>query len=284
MRKLTIRAGCLSYLAASRVNSRPGDGGPQAQRSSPRVRGCRSRIGGGSSISRRAAAQLPPPKTAAAHARGTQGPAASWTSADRGRGEPPRLGHSAEPGTASSGRSNPYLMPSPSRLSLRPSPLALARTPHRGSDWSRVRAAARPGSAPGGRAGGLLDLVPGMAPRRGPCSRPRCGRRPHQRHRRLRKPRAGDLAAIWRPVQVSRPGRVRRPWPGPRSRPGPRSSGSGSDVTAVAPPGQWPALCPPSICRVSPVMNGDDSRNRMPSTMSLTWPTLPRGCSPASSS
>ena len=36
---------------------------------------------------------------------------------------------------------------------------------------------------------------------------------------------------------------------------------------------QWPAIWPPSMCRISPVMNGDDSRKRMPSTMSRTWPT-----------
>jgi len=30
------------------------------------------------------------------------------------------------------------------------------------------------------------------------------------------------------------------------------------------------------------VMKGDDSRNRMPSKMSLTWPTRWRGCRPAS--
>ena len=41
--------------------------------------------------------------------------------------------------------------------------------------------------------------------------------------------------------------------------------------------GQWPAIWPPSMCRISPVMNGDDSRNRMPSTTSLTWPTRPSG-------
>ena len=48
--------------------------------------------------------------------------------------------------------------------------------------------------------------------------------------------------------------------------------------------GQWPAIWPPSMCRISPVMNGDDSRKRMPPTMSLTWPTRPRGWSPASAS
>ena len=40
---------------------------------------------------------------------------------------------------------------------------------------------------------------------------------------------------------------------------------------------QWPAIWPPSMCRISPVMNGDDSRNKIPFTMSLTWPTCPSG-------
>jgi hypothetical protein len=48
--------------------------------------------------------------------------------------------------------------------------------------------------------------------------------------------------------------------------------------------GQWPALWPPSMCRTSPVMNGDDSRNRTPSTTSPIWPTRPRGSSPVSES
>ena len=34
--------------------------------------------------------------------------------------------------------------------------------------------------------------------------------------------------------------------------------------------GQCPAICPPSTWRISPVMKGDDSRNRMASTMSPT--------------
>ena len=41
-------------------------------------------------------------------------------------------------------------------------------------------------------------------------------------------------------------------------------------IVRMPKPGQWPAIWPPSMCRISPVMNGDDSRNRMPSTMSLT--------------
>ena len=48
---------------------------------------------------------------------------------------------------------------------------------------------------------------------------------------------------------------------------------------------QWPAIWPPSMCRISPVMYGDASRNKMPSTTSLTWPTRPSGgsWSPSSS-
>ena len=41
--------------------------------------------------------------------------------------------------------------------------------------------------------------------------------------------------------------------------------------------GQWPAIWPPSMCKISPVMYGADSRNKMPSTTSLTWPTRPSG-------
>ncbi len=40
---------------------------------------------------------------------------------------------------------------------------------------------------------------------------------------------------------------------------------------------QCPALWPPSMCRISPVIYGDASRNKMPSTTSLTWPTRPSG-------
>ena len=39
----------------------------------------------------------------------------------------------------------------------------------------------------------------------------------------------------------------------------------------------YSATRPPSMCSVSPVMNGADSRNRMPLTTSLTWPTRPIG-------
>jgi hypothetical protein len=40
---------------------------------------------------------------------------------------------------------------------------------------------------------------------------------------------------------------------------------------------QWPAIWPPSMCKISPVIKADDSRKRMPSTMSLTCPTRPSG-------
>src|SRR5215831_19150182 len=40
---------------------------------------------------------------------------------------------------------------------------------------------------------------------------------------------------------------------------------------------QWLAIWPPSTCRISPVMYGDDSRNRTPFTTSLTCPARPSG-------
>src|SRR5215467_13745085 len=39
----------------------------------------------------------------------------------------------------------------------------------------------------------------------------------------------------------------------------------------------WLAIWPPSTCRISPVMYGDDSRNRTPFTTSLTCPARPSG-------
>ena len=47
---------------------------------------------------------------------------------------------------------------------------------------------------------------------------------------------------------------------------------------------QCPAICPPSMCRISPVMYGDDSKNMTPATMSPTCPTWPSGWLPARSS
>jgi hypothetical protein len=38
-----------------------------------------------------------------------------------------------------------------------------------------------------------------------------------------------------------------------------------------------PAVGPPSMCKISPVMYGEDSRNNTPSTTSLTCPGRPSG-------
>src|SRR5262245_57672500 len=40
---------------------------------------------------------------------------------------------------------------------------------------------------------------------------------------------------------------------------------------------RWLAIWPPSTCRISPVMYGDDSKNRTPFTTSLTCPARPSG-------
>jgi alpha/beta hydrolase fold len=78
------------------------------------------------------------------------------------------------------------------------------------------------------------------------------------------------------------PGYANRTAPPRRITPGHRSSAP--RLNSLHPSADY-AVRPPSMCRISPVTYRADSRYRMPSAMSLTWPTRPSGGNfPASAS